>query len=244
MFHERSSTRTGIAFLERNIVKEIKDKTIVLCLPGREYSGTFLCSFTELVIALRGLGAKVHISQKYSSMVNSARCMVAGADLMKGKNQKPFGELEYDYMMWIDSDVQFSVDDFFSLYEMDKDIASGWYAQPGATNGNYYTPVVEKMDNKYFLSNGFFQFLRVKDFEYKKNPFKADYIGFGWVLIKQGVFEKLNYPWFAPRLITISETISEMSSEDVGFCLDARAAGFELWVNPKVRVGHVKSFAI
>ena len=235
---------TGIESSESNSVKEIKNKTIVLCLPGREYSGNFLCSFTELVMVLREQGANVRISQKYSSMVNTARCMVAGADLMRGEYQKPFNGLEYDYMMWIDSDIQFNVEQFFALYNMDKDIASGWYAQPGANDGNYYTPVVEKMENKYFLSNGFFQFLRVKDFEYKKNPFIADYIGFGWVLIKQGVFEKLSYPWFAPRKIKINETISEMSSEDVGFCLDARVAGFDLWVNPKVRVGHEKTFTI
>ena len=97
-------------------------------------------------------------------MVNAARCMVAGADLMRGKNQKPFNGIDYDYMMWIDSDMQFTTDNFFELYNMDKDIASGWYAQPGDPKGNYYTPVVEKMDTKYFLSNGFFQFLRVKDF--------------------------------------------------------------------------------
>jgi len=215
-----------------------------MCLPGREYSGNFLCSFTELIMALREMGAIVRISQKYSSMVNAARCMVAGADLMRGKNQKPFGGLEYDYMMWIDSDIQFKTQDFFALYEMNKDIASGWYAQPGDSKGNFFTPVVEKMNTKYFLSNGFFQFLRVKDFEIKKNPFVADYIGFGWVLIKNGVFEKLPYPWFAPREIKINETITEMSSEDVGFCLDARAAGFELWVNPNVRVGHEKTFTI
>ena len=235
---------TGNVSSERKKVKELKDKTIVLCLPGRSYSGTFLCSFTELVMTLRDMGAIVQISQQYSSMVNAARCLVAGADVMRGANQKPFNGLSYDYMMWIDSDIQFMVQDFFALYEMDKDIASGWYAQPGASNGNYYTPVVEKMDTKYFLSNGFFQFLRVKDFELKKNPFVADYIGFGWVLIKNGVFEKLQYPWFAPRKIQLNASVADMCSEDVAFCLDAREAGFDLWVHPRVRVGHEKTLAI
>ena len=193
---------------------------------------------------LTSLGAEVRISQQYSSMVNTARCLVAGADVMRGEWQKPFNGLDYDYMMWIDSDIRFTSDQFLQLYEMNKDIAAGWYAQPGAPNGNYFTPVVEKMDNKYFLSNGYFQFLRVKDFELKQNAFKADYIGFGWVLIKQGVFEKLSYPWFAPRKLAISGNISEMCSEDVAFCLDARDAGFDLWVNPKVRVGHEKIMAI
>lgn len=235
---------TGNVSLERKNVKEIKDKTIVLCLPGRSYSGNFLCSFTELVMTLRGLGAEVKISQQYSSMVNAARCLVAGADVMRGPNQKPFNSMPYDYMMWIDSDIQFTVNDFFALYEMDKDIASGWYAQPGDPKGNYFTPVVEKMDTKYFLSNGFFQFLRVKDFELKKASFVADYIGFGWVLIKQGVFEKIPYPWFAPRKIQLNASVQDMCSEDVAFCLDAREAGFELWVNPSVRVGHEKTVTI
>jgi GT2 family glycosyltransferase len=223
---------------------DLKSKRIVLCLPGREYSGNFLCSFTELVMRLTSLGAEVKISQQYSSMVNSARCLVAGADVMRGKWQKPFNGLDYDYMMWIDSDIRFTSDQFLQLYEMNKDIAAGWYAQPGAPNGNYFTPVVEKMDNSYFLSNGYFQFLRVKDFELKQNPFKADYIGFGWVLIKQGVFEKLSYPWFAPRKLSVSGEVADMCSEDVAFCLDARDAGFDLWVNPKVRVGHEKIMAI
>jgi hypothetical protein len=223
---------------------DVKNKTIVFCLPGREYSGSFLCSFVELVSTLREAGAKTLISQQYSSMVNHARCMAAGADLMRGEWQKPFKGLEYDYMMWIDSDIRFSPDHFFMLYNMNKEIASGWYAQPGAPNGNYFTPVVENMETNFFIGNGHFQFLRVKDFELKQNPFKADYIGFGWVLIKQGVFEKLPYPWFAPRTYKVNEKINEMTSEDVGFCLDAKAAGFDLWVHPKVRVGHEKTLTI
>ena len=84
------------------------------------------------------------ISQDYSSMVNFARCKVAGADVMRGAYQKPFGgKLFYDYMMWIDSDIVFTSKDFFKLVDMKKDIASGWYAQPGGT-----TPVVEKITFK------------------------------------------------------------------------------------------------
>ena len=34
----------------------------------------------------------------------------------------------------------------------------------------------------------------------RKKPFTVDYTGFGWVLIKNGVFESLPYPWFAPKM--------------------------------------------
>ena len=34
----------------------------------------------------------------------------------------------------------------------------------------------------------------------RKKPFTVDYTGFGWVMIENGVFEKLEYPWFAPQM--------------------------------------------
>ena len=83
-----------------------------------------------------------------------------------------------------------------------------------------------------------------KEIENKTKPFKADYIGFGWVLIKKGVFEKLEYPWFAPRMRYIENNIQDLCSEDVAFCLDAKNAGFEIWVDPKCRVGHEKTLVI
>ena len=36
----------------------------------------------------------------------------------------------------------------------------------------------------------------------RRKPFTVDYTGFGWVLIKNGVFEneQMKYPWFAPKM--------------------------------------------
>jgi hypothetical protein len=223
----------------------LKDKSIIFCLPGNTYSGTFMMSFIELLGFISSQGANFKISQQYSSMVNYARCKCAGADVTNGKNQKPFGGLEYDYMMWIDSDIAFNADLFMKLVEMDKDIASGWYSQPGGTSsGGFYTPVVEKMDDEYFKANGSYEFLTTETMAEKTDPFKVDYIGFGWVLIKQGVFEKIEYPWFAPKLIQLGDNIQDVCSEDVAFCHDAKDAGFEIWVDPTCRVGHEKTLTI
>ena len=74
--------------------------------------------------------------------------------------------------------------------------------------------------------------------------FKADYVGFGWVLIQRGVFESIQYPWFAPKLLKIGEDLEDMCSEDVSFCIDARKAGFDIWVNPAIKVGHEKLLTI
>jgi hypothetical protein len=223
----------------------IKDKNFIFCIPGRQFSGEFMMSFLELLSFISQNGGMFKVSLQYSSMVNYARCKCAGADVNRGKFQKPFNGIEYDYMMWIDSDIRFNNELFQKLVEMDKDIASGWYAQPGgASSGGFYTPVVETMDNEFFKENGTYQFLTTDDMTTKTKPLKVDYIGFGWVLIKQGVFEKLEYPWFAPKLINIGEDIQDVCSEDVAFCHDAKNAGFQIWLDPTCRVGHEKTLVI
>lgn len=212
------------------------NKTVVFCLPGSQYSGRFLVNFVSLIDYCRTLGMRPLISQDYSSMVNFARCKVAGADVTRGKNQAPFGgRADYDYMMWIDSDIVFSNQSFKALLDMKKDIASGWYSQPGGT-----TPVVERMDDDYFLTHGSYEFISAEAMTARRGLFTADYIGFGWVLVRRGVFESIEYPWFAPKLRKLPGGIEDVCSEDVAFCADAREAGFEIWVDPRVRVGHEK----
>lgn len=223
----------------------LKDKSIIFCLPGNTYSGSFMLSFIELLSYISRQGATFKISQQYSSMVNYARCKCAGADVTKGKTQVPFGGLEYDYMMWIDSDIRFNNETFQKLVDLDADIASGWYAQPGGDGaGGLYTPVVETMNDEFFKQHGTYQFLTTEDMAEKTKPLKVDYIGFGWVLIKQGVFEKMEYPWFAPKLINIGEELQDVCSEDVAFCHDAKDAGFDIWLDPTCRVGHEKTLVI
>jgi hypothetical protein len=81
----------------------------------------------------------------------------------------------------------------------------------------------------------------------RKKPFTVDYTGFGWVLIKHGVFENegMKYPWFAPKMqVFESGEVQDMCGEDVSFCLDAIEAGFEIWCDPRIRVGHEKTRVI
>ena len=132
-------------------------------------------------------------------------------------------------------DQTFTVEDFRKLLSMDCDVASGWYSQPHG-----YTPVVEKLDDAYFAENGHYQFIKTDEMLKRKFSFKADYIGFGWVLVKQGVFEQMEYPWFAPKKIKVPQGY-EMCSEDVAWCLDAKALGIDVYVDPQIHVGHEKT---
>ena len=223
----------------------IAGKTVVFCLPGRGVSYTFLKNFVTLCFDLVQNKASIQISQDYSSMVNFARCKCLGANVLRGPDQLPWdGKLKYDYQLWIDSDIVFNVEKFYQLVLMDEKIASGWYC----TEDGKTTSVAHWLDEDDFKGNG-----RVMNHETldsiakRQKPFTVDYAGFGWLLIKHGVFEdsQMKYPWFAPKMqIFESGAVQDMCGEDVSFCLDAKEAGFRIMCDPRIRVGHEKTRVI
>ena len=211
---------------------------IVFCLPGRSFSNNFLVCWSELLQYLPRYGITPILSSQYDSVVYYVRNKCLGGSVTRGINQKPFnGEVDYDYMMWIDSDIVFKIDDFLALLNMDKDIASGLYK---TQNGTHYATVKDwNMDH--YRQNGSFEFLTEESIKDLAEPFEVDYTGFGWILIKKGVFESLEYPWFRPEWEDFGNGVMEFTSEDVGFCKNIKEKGYKIYVNPKVIVGHEKT---
>ena len=129
-------------------------------------------------------------------------------------------------------------------------IVSGWYC----TEDGRTTSVAHWLDEEDFSNNGGVMNHETLDSIQKRNkPFTVDYAGFGWLLIQKGVFEdfdengkkKIEYPWFAPKMqVFESGTVQDMCGEDVSFCLDAKEAGYEIWCDPRIRVGHEKTRVI
>ena len=193
---------------------------VIFCLPGEYYSGTFLSCWTFLTEQCRQSGIEFELRQNYSSMVHYARNNCLEGNVLFGIDQIPFqGATEYDYIMWIDSDIVFSPSDFFALNHHISDIGA-----------------LEEVDKK-------FSFLTNKTLAGRKVPFKVDYTGMGWMLIERGVLESLAYPWFYSTVKTYSienKLIADFISEDVQFCEDTRKAGYDIWINPQVIVGHEK----
>ena len=212
---------------------------IIFCLPGASYSGRFLQNWTNLLAELPKYNITYGLSQHYMCNIYHVRTKCLGASIERGVNQKPFdGKIFYDYIMWIDSDMVFTPEDFFKLLEHDKDIVSGIYKM--SDDVNYAT--VEHMDEQFFEEWLYYPFLQDKDIEAKKGKlFKADYTGMGFMLVKYGVFEKIKYPYFYPRKQVWKQYgWEEFVWDDVEFCLRAREAGHDIWVDPKIRIGHEK----
>jgi len=240
------------------IKERMRGKSIVFCLPGRGCSYIFLKNFVQLCFDMVQNGMSIQISQDYSSMVNFARCKCLGANVLRGPDQIPWdGKLKYDYQLWIDNDIVFNTEKFWQLCDLavpgpDKDgnaqdereIAAGWYA----TEDGHTTSVAHWLDEDNFRKNGgVMNHETCETMQKRRKPFTVDYTGFGWVLIKNGVFEnpEMKYPWFAPQMQTFEDgKVQDMCGEDVSFCLDAKKAGIVTWCDPRIRVGHEKTRVI
>ena len=93
----------------------LRGKTVVFCLPGRGVSYVYLKNFVQLCFDLVQNQTQIQISQDYSSMVNFARCKCLGANVLRGPDQIPWdGKLQYDYQLWIDSDIVFNTNKIVS----------------------------------------------------------------------------------------------------------------------------------
>jgi hypothetical protein len=208
---------------------------IILCIPGRTFSNRFLQSYTATMAHLIRKGYQVSLSNCYSSNVYYARAGCLGAHNLRGPKQKPFdGKVKYDYLVWIDSDIVWDprqIDQLLTVHP----VYSGLYLQ----EDNVSFTAVKDWDEEYFKKNGKFEFLTKDTFKNNKNPVAVDYVGMGFIALKYGVVEQIDYPWFRPITYNIGNTV-DFCSEDVGFCHLLREKDIKILVDPKIIVGHEK----
>ena len=214
---------------------------VIFCMPGRSYSREFLLAWSDLLMQASSRGPQVLFSQQYSSVVHFARAKCMGGDVLKGPDQKPFqGGVDYDVMMWIDSDIVFKPDDFFALLESPHDVTAGMYMMEDLQ----HFATVKEWDEDFFAKNGTFKFMKPEDLVGLDSSYlPVAYTGMGWMMIRKGVVETIKYPWFHSDLQTVGSLV-DMNSEDVSFCRALQAAGHTIHVDTKIRVGHQKLMLI
>ena len=239
---------------------------IVFCIPGNTFSDAFLQSWTNSLLNLF-VKYNIVLSNRYSSMVNFSRALCLGADVKKGPNQKPFqGELNYDAMVWLDSDMAFNPDTLDKLIQRclnDNPVVSGSYLM----NGGRSFCCVEKWDKEFYKKNGIFQFLTVEEFKEKMNIteetkkidedkdviLNSAYVGMGCMAIRKGVLEddRIKYPWFFRNIEHFYNDaghvmMSEGVSEDVAFIRNLIDSGVidNVAVYLNLRFGHEKTIIL
>jgi hypothetical protein len=208
---------------------------VVFCIPGNNFSNTFLKCWTNLTRELHKRDIEYELLSNYIPNVYKVRSMLLGADQKFGLYQEPWqGKKEYDYIMWIDSDQVFEPNDFFKLLEHDKDIVSGLYLRKPVGNSLEDIPIYFAC----FSEEG--RVLWTND----ESVVNGELItvhgnGMGWMLVKKGVFEKVQYPWFGPIIEGLN-----FCGEDLAFQIRAKDAGFDSYVDTTVIVGHEKGVVL
>lgn len=211
---------------------------IIFCIPGNAFSNKFInCLFKTFQFCnMNKIGFA--LSCEYSSMVQFARNKCLGGNVLQGHRQLPFnGAIEYTHLMWIDSDMVWSPNQIAMLLNRNVSIISGLYR---ISPDNNSLCAVKNWDKDVFLKNGHFDFLKYSDIKDEKELIKVAYTGFGFMLIKRGIFESIEYPWFRSVKQEINDEIVDFASEDVSICLTMQDKNLDVFVDPTVLVGHEK----
>ena len=175
-------------------------KKVVFALPGDVFSSKFLLSWTATINALwETKKYDIVISTGISSFVTFARMQTLGLDVLRGVNQKPFDNMEFDIWISIDSDIIFTPQQVIDLIESTEQhpVVAGMYRMANLTS----YAIVKDWDTDYFAKNGTFQFLTPDDITNWKTETSLKYLpvyytGLGFFAITRDVLKKMTYPYF------------------------------------------------
>lgn len=214
----------------------MKHYDVLIATPGAKLESGYVKSLVATLeeCANRGLSFKFLNGQ--SSLVHHARELTAsgGEGLELNPNHRgPVGDsVTYNKIFWIDSDIEWTVEQFFKLYDSEFEVVSGAYLlADNETTTVHEWGVVGGVPKNRVLS--------------MTEPIRVQSIGFGFVAIKSGVFERMSRPWFAHMIQEIhngyGQALPDALGEDISWCIRAYQAGIDIMFDPEVLVTHIKT---
>lgn len=205
---------------------------LIIATPGHSVMTAYLRSLLAATQELNRLGISWAFSSEYSSHVADAREMTLNGDNQNDPSeQRPFkGAVTYDKILWIDSDIAFTPQDVIKAYESPYDIVSGAYLLASG----------EVVVYRELFGQGY----TYDELKALTEPVKVFGAGMGFMAVKSGVFESLTRPWFQSPTVTTERNGQEFTfpimGEDLSFCYRAGQAGFEIWLDPAIKLQHHK----
>lgn len=210
---------------------------IIIATPGRNMEAEYVKSLVKTINYLNDNDISYYYTSEYSSQVSMAReSTIMSSKVLSVFSKEPLhGAATYDKIIWIDSDISWEIEDFINLYKSNLDIVSGIYI-----NEDEVPLFLYKEDDIYFKD---------ESWKNKKYPFKVFGVGFGFVAMKNGIFENIPRPWFNTVFQEIenedkTEKFYLPWGEDLSWCKKANEQGYDLYVDPSIRVTHHKKMSL
>lgn len=129
-----------------------------------------------------------------------------------------------DYLFFVDDDMIFPSDTLERLLAHEKDIVGVAYHPRFEIDKDTHKP----LDKTHIMT--------LKQEGSPKELFECEAVGTGVMLVNTRVFPRIPRPWFK---ITNHETGYTTQGEDWWFCEIARQAGFSVWCDPTLEIGHL-----
>lgn len=130
-------------------------------------------------------------------------------------------------LLFVDHDMLFEPQDVEQLYNRGKDIIGAPFSLRTTPSNPF-----ETVKNKDLHGNEIWE-------EYENGLIKCCAVGTGFMLINLEVFKKIPKPWFQ---LEYSKEGKLQYGEDMSFCRKAREAGYDIWCDTKVKLGHIGDF--
>ena len=208
---------------------------VLIATPGAKLEAQYVKSLVETLAECDKRGITYKWLNGQSSLVHHARELTAsGGNTMElnPDDKGPMGDkVTYNKIFWIDSDIEWTPEQFFKLYDSELEVVSGAYLLADGI-----TTTIHAWGTPGGIPKN--KILRMKEIT------KVQSIGFGFVAIKSGVFEKLERPWFAHLSQWIvnsrGEKLPDSLGEDISWCVRAYNAGIDIHFDPSVLVTHLK----
>lgn len=188
-------------------------KKILIAIPTARYieADTFKSIYDQIIPP----GYTAEFQTFYGYRVDQVRNLIADW-VVRG----------FDYLFAVDHDVTFPPDTLAKMLGHNRDLVSGVYRQR-----------IEPQQIEIYDLNQ--RRMTIESlYSTNANLVPIGGCGFGCVLVKKEVFQKIGYPQFEYHVaLDHSNTISE----DTDFCRKAMQQGFTLWCDPSILCGHIGS---
>jgi hypothetical protein len=214
---------------------------IMILLPQNDSSSEWF--FYHLLPFLGELGERnidFQIAMKGGSNICEVRESCLGADFGVPLDEvdKPWdGKIDYTHLLWIDSDVLFTIEHFDKLLAWDKEIVCGLYLknQQGDFAPAKYIEKFEQSGVNNIWS------LNAREIVGKKGLIETLTVSMGFSLFKKGVFESLKRPWFPSMPVKMPGGKKLFCGEDVCLSFNLRRHNYHIYCDTGVIIPHRKA---